>query len=651
MNELNIPRWNVDSLFSSIDSDKYKDALSSYQTAMEKLENLLKTSGRFNFCFWLKGFLEEKDRVDALCQTLNAYAYIMYSTDTTDSRYLNNLAFLDELSLRQKKIEINFSTTLAKNSKKLDEFFERFPDFAGRKFLLEEHIAEAKHQMTAKKENLAGELQRTGGNAWGRLQEQIISNLKDENGKTFNELRNDAYSFDPELRRDSYLKEIQLLKENEIALAACLNNLKGETLALNSYRKWKQPLDRALFSNRLNKKTLQAMIKAVEKSMPEWRKYFLVKAKYLRANQLTVSSTLDSKGNLEKGLAFFDLFAPLSKNNPSETDVGQSLFSKKWSFDEAKKYIIQKYESFSSDMGIFAQKVFDEHWIDAEIRPGKVGGAYDEDFALGHQSRILTNFTGAFSDVITLAHEIGHAYHFSCLKGKPACFFSYPMTLAETASTFAETIVKQDMIRKSSEKDKIQLLDMDLQDAAQVLVDILCRYYFEKQVFEERKNGELTAADFCRIMEQAQEKTYGRALNSSRHPYMWALKSHYYSTELDFYNFPYAFGQLFAAGLYSRFQKEGKSFAKTYRTLLSDTGGMNCEELCQKNGFDITAPDFWKSGIEMYVKEIDEFISMTKGKSTAVTIKAGSTPKTIFETSKPTGLGLLKRAERLQENR
>lgn len=625
MSTLSVPRWDLNSIFSSIDSPEYKSAVSDYETGMEKLENLLKTANRFNFCFWLKGFLDAQEKVLELAQSLGAYAYIIYSVDTTNTAFLNNISQIDELSLRLNKIDLDFKSILVKNAGKLDDFFERFPEYSERRFLLEEEIAGARHKMSAKEENLAGAMQRTGGDAWDRLHEQIISNLKDDEGKTFNELRNDAYSPDPNLRKKSYEKELFLLKQNEIAFAACLNNLKGETLTLNKRRKWKQPLDRALFSSRLDKKTLNALIKAIEKSLPDWRKYFCAKADFLRKNNLTASTQKYVNGKAEKGLAFYDLFAPIE--NPQEN----SILSKKWTFDEARTYVIERYRSFSEDMGNFAEKAFRENWIDAQVRPGKVGGAYDEDFALGHQSRIMTNFTGTFSDVITLAHEIGHAYHFSCLKGKSVSFFSYPMTLAETASTFAETIVKQDILKKCSEAEKLQILDMDLQDVSQVLVDILCRFYFEKSVFEERKKGELNAQDFCSLMRQAQEKSYGKGLNSERHEYMWAVKSHYYSTGLDFYNFPYAFGQLFAVALYQRYLKEGKSFAKTYKEILSRSGSMSCEELCRNAGFDITDMEFWKSGIEFYSSRIREFSELCKGKSTAVTIKEGSFPKTVFE--------------------
>ncbi|MBQ8678804.1 MAG: M3 family oligoendopeptidase [Treponema sp.] len=605
------PHWNLDSLFSSIDSPEYKNALAEFTAGMENLESLLESARtfitqaneHFDFPVWLKGFLEADEAVSSLGGTLNAYAYIIYSVDTTNTAFLNNITEVDNLMLRYKQIDLGFKSVLLANSGRLEDFYTRFPEFTEYRYILNETLEETKHQMSAAEENLAGELQQTGGDAWDRLHEQLISNLKDEEtGKTFNELRNDAYSADAKTRKSAYQKEIALLKQNEIAFAACLANLKGETLALNRRRKWQKPLDRSLASARLSQKTLDALINAIEESLPMWREYFKLKADFLHKNGLTESTD-------KNGLAFYDLFAPMSLG----TENG-GLLSKSWTFDEARDYIIERYNSFSPDMGSFAKKAFAENWIDAEVRAGKVGGAYDEDFPLGHQSRIMTNFTGAFSDIITLAHELGHAYHFSCMKGKPAAFFSYPMTLAETASTFAETIVKQDMIAKCTETEKIQILDLDLQDVSQVLVDILCRFYFEKSVFEEREKGELNASDFCRLMRDAQEKSYGSGLNNERHEYMWAVKSHYYSTGLDFYNFPYAFGQLFAAGLYARYQKEGASFAKTYAELLSNTGNMSCEDLCARAGFDITKKDFWQSGIEMYAKEVAELKKKSRTK-------------------------------------
>ena len=602
---------------------EYKQALADFTAGMDELDELLATADKFtreandhfDFAQWLATYLDANNKCAEIGGTLANYAYCIYSTDTTNTAYLNNISKVEEMSLRTVQQNIKFSTMLTAHQKYLSEFYTRFPRFSEYTYILEETIKETMHQMTASEENLATDLQRTGGDAWSRLHEQIISNLHDENGKTFNALRNDAYAPDAQLRRESWKKEVSLLKQNEISFSAALNNLKGETVTLNKRRHWDEAIDRALFSSRMEKKTLDALIGAVEDSLPLWRTYLQTKAALLRKADATASKTAGTAEH--KGLAFYDLFAPLADPTPTaHTErAKETLLSKQWTFAEAKEYILKEYNSFSTAMGDFAKHAFDHDWIDAEVHAGKVGGAYDQDFAKGHQSRILSNFTGAFSDIVTLAHELGHAYHFSCMKGKDQCFFNYPMTLAETASTFAETIVKQDAIKTCGGFDKMNLIELDLQDVCQVLVDILCRFYFEKSVFEERAKGELNADDFNRLMRQAQERSYGDGLNdektvdgsdyTERHEYMWAVKSHYYSTGLDFYNFPYAFGQLFAAGLYMRAKNEGADFAKTYASLLSDTGSMSCEDLCKKAGFDITTKKFWSSGIEMYAKELE----------------------------------------------
>lgn len=613
MSDLNTPRWDLSSLFESIDCEKYRKTLSDYQNGIEELEKKLNSSSfesplEKSFMIesefhtelhaqWLSDFMKIYNNHIALENTLSCFAYIIYSTDTTNVSYLNNLSKIEELALESEKLSLRFRKTLYEWKDCLHRFYEKCPELEKYKFIFEEEIEAFSHTMSEAEENLASDLQRTGGNAWDRLHEQIISNLKDsESGKTFNELRNDAYSPDAKVRKTAWEKEIYLLKQNEIAFAACLNNLKGETVSLNRRRNWNEAIDRSLASSRMKKETLDSLIAAIEESLPYWRRYLKKKAEFIYGKK---------EGEVKNsGLAFYDLFAPLSSENSN------NILSKEWTFEEAKNYVLDRYYSFSSEMGDFAKNAFEKNWIDAEIRKGKVGGAYDEDFALNHESRVLTNFTGSFSDIITLAHELGHAYHFSCLKGLDPVLFSYPMTLAETASTFAETIVKQDALEKASGTDKLLMLELDLQDACQVLVDILCRYYFEKAVFEKRKESELTAEDFCALMKEAQEKSYGDGLSPERHEYMWAVKPHYYSTGLDFYNFPYAFGQLFAVSLYQTYlneSKKGNDFSKTYAALLRDTGSMSCEDLCRKAGFDITRKDFWLKGINFYKKEIDLF--------------------------------------------
>ena len=630
----NIPDWDLGSIYPDINSEKYKSDLAKLTEGIKTLKALNDQAenpdqkNHLNIQNWIADFFKADDILGPLANTLAAYSYSIYSVDTTSKSLLDNLNQVESLT-DQYEIQLNrFSHTVAKNRGILSEFYVNFPQYKKYEFSINEMLEDDIHTLSPELEGIIAKLQQTGGRAWDRLHEQLISNLKDpETGKLFNELRNDAYSPDARLRKESWQKEIALLKQNEIAFAASLNNLKGETLSLLEERSWNCAIDRALSSSRMKKETLDALIAAIEESLPQWRKYLKAKAEYLKNHNATASTNCGK----EKGLAFYDLFAPLDGNTASDgntntagqTETGcntatpsatnnraaseESLLSKNWTFEEARDYIIKEFTSFSPVMGDFAKNAFDKNWIDARVHPGKVGGAYCQDFYVQKESRVLSNFTGAFSDIITLAHELGHAFHFFCIKDKNYRNANYPMTLAETASTFAETIVKQDILKTASKEDRIKILELDLQDTCQVLVDILCRFYFERSVFEERQNGELTSEDFCRLMAHAQERSYGDGLSAERHEYMWAVKSHYYSVDLDFYNFPYAFGQLFAAGLYSRYKKEGKAFVDIYCNLLSDTGSMSCEDLCFKAGFDITKKDFWKSGIDFYINEIEQF--------------------------------------------
>ena len=630
----NIPDWDLGSIYPDINSEKYKSDLAKLTEGIKTLKALNDQAEKpdqknhLNIQNWIADFFKADDILGPLANTLAAYSYSIYSVDTTSKSLLDNLNQVESLT-DQYEIQLNrFSHTVSKNRGILSEFYVNFPQYKKYEFSINEMLEDDIHTLSPELEGIIAKLQQTGGRAWDRLHEQLISNLKDpETGKLFNELRNDAYSPDARLRKESWQKEIALLKQNEIAFAASLNNLKGETLSLLEERSWNCAIDRALSSSRMKKETLDALIAAIEESLPQWRKYLKAKAEYLKNHNATASTNCDK----EKGLAFYDLFAPLDGNTTSDgntntagqTETGcntatpsatnnraaseESLLSKNWTFEEARDYIIKEFTSFSPVMGDFAKNAFDKNWIDARVHPGKVGGAYCQDFYVQKESRVLSNFTGAFSDIITLAHELGHAFHFFCIKDKDYRNANYPMTLAETASTFAETIVKQDILKTASKEDRIKILELDLQDTCQVLVDILCRFYFERSVFEERQNGELTSEDFCRLMADAQERSYGDGLSAQRHEYMWAVKSHYYSVDLDFYNFPYAFGQLFAAGLYSRYKKEGKAFVDIYCNLLSDTGSMSCEDLCFKAGFDITKKDFWKSGIDFYINEIEQF--------------------------------------------
>ena len=228
-------------------------------------------------------------------------------------------------------------------------------------------------------------------------------------------------------------------------------------------------------------------------------------------------------------------------------------------------------------------------------------------------SYVLTNYDGSYSDISTLAHELGHAYQNTCLESEPPLLCDLPMPLAETASTFNELLLSEHMLQDADRDTAIALLDQQVGDAAQVIVDILSHYLFEAEVVERRKTGMPTARELCGIMLDAQKQTYGDGLNEEwLHPYMWACKPHYYFTGSHFYNFPYAFGQLFASGLYAMYGRMGADFWPMYDRILRMSGSGTVREVAASAGVDTADPAFWQGALELFSKKVNQLEKLTQ---------------------------------------
>jgi pepF/M3 family oligoendopeptidase len=371
-------------------------------------------------------------------------------------------------------------------------------------------------------------------------------------------------------------------------VAAALNGVKGFSVSLNARRGWDGTLDKTIEQARITRKTLDALILAMEESLPSWRRYLKAKARLLGLDRC----------------AFYDIFAPLGGA------------SRRYAFAQARDLVVERFSSFDPEMGDFAARAFSSSWIDAEPRPGKVGGAYCIDFPAAGASRVLCNFDGSFNAATTLAHELGHAWHAERVRGLPYVYTQYPMTLAETASIFAETLVFEGALKAAPAAERAGLIELRLQDACQVIVDILSRFYFERAVLERRASGELSPDELCALMLDAQRRSYGDGLDPGLlHPYMWLVKGHYYSSDLAFYNFPYAFGQLFGVGLYARYEAEGPPFAAAYRGMLEETGRAGAVDVTARAGFDIERPDFWREGLRLFARQADELEALGRGRN------------------------------------
>lgn len=255
----------------------------------------------------------------------------------------------------------------------------------------------------------------------------------------------------------------------------------------------------------------------------------------------------------------------------------------------------------------------EKRWVEAEDRPGKAGGAFCTGMGPRKQTRVFMTYAGSYDNLSTLAHELGHAYHGFVLNHTPFFATWYPMTLAETASIFTESLVTDAALAASSGTDeRLMLLDQKLQSAYVLFCDLYTRFLFETSFYGERKKGIVETARLRELMIGAQQRAFGGLLDDSgNHPLFWASKLHFYATEAPFYNFPYTFGYLFAQGVYARAKQEGPAFADRYKALLADTGSMTSEEVARKHlGVDLTGEDFWLSAVNLALAEVDQFVKL-----------------------------------------
>ena len=510
----------------------------------------------------VRTLIDLKDKGDSILVTMTAYADALLSTDSSDPAFLKAVSEAEEAAVGYQKAEDAFTRAIGSRESEASD-----PELSTYGTYIRNTIIESQHLMTAEEEALAAELSRSGSSAWERLMRAITSSIADK-GVTLTELRSLASSPDRAVRRDAYERETGILAEHKTAIAASLNGIKGTMLTLERRRGWKDPLDRSLFASSITRETLDSLIAAIEKSLPAFRDYFRTKAGLLGLDKMD----------------FFDLFAPVGSSH------------REYSFSEARDIVVSSYSSFSPEMGEFAESAFSRGWIDAEPRKGKAGGAYDTFFPERGESRVFCNFDGSYDSVSTLAHELGHAYHDSVVRDLPPSLSSYPMTTAETASIFGEMLVFDHVLSESGREESLPVIESFVQSAAQVIVDIYSRFLFEKEVFSRRRSGEISADELSSMMLDAQEKAYGDALGV-KHQYMWAVKSHYYSADFSYYNYPYAFGELFALALYSH--KDEPGFPDLYKRVLRSTGMLDAASCAAIAGADITQPSFWESGLDV----------------------------------------------------
>lgn len=585
-------RWSLNELYTSFDSKEYTQDLETLDTLIVEFvnwanENLTTMN---NPVEKMEKFIKSSVELTTIFSKLMSFASL---TNAVEAKNEDALQYAGKLEVKYSdltKPNVQFQSFI-KDVQDLDKLIDSSELLKEHRFYLEQIKERAKYMLSEKEEVLISKMSNTGSSAWSNLQNMVSSTLLvdinidgEDKQLPLPAARNLAYDKDPAVRKAGFEAELAAYKKIEDASAAAINGIKGEVITTLELRGYKSPLEATLVQSRMDEETLNAMLTAMEEFLPVFHKYFRKKAEIL---------------GYENGLPFYELFAPIGEVNMHFT------------YEEAMNYIISNFRTFSDRLADYVQNAYDKNWLDVEPREGKRGGAFCSNLHPIKESRILSNFNGSFSNMTTLAHELGHGYHGLNLRDESILNSRYPMPIAETASIFNETIVVNAALKEASPEEALSILESSISDAGQVIVDIFSRYLFETELFERRKTHATSVNELKEMMEDAQRQAYGNGLDHSvLHPYMWVNKPHYYSAGLSFYNFPYAFGLLFSKGLYAEYLSRGDEFVAEYDELLNATGKNNIKDVALRMGVDVHDPEFFRNSLRLIEKDIEKFIEL-----------------------------------------
>lgn len=572
--------WSLKEIYPSFESEEFQRDFERFSNFREVFNGLTLEDNLES----IKAAIAALEEFSVLSSRLGNYINLTLTANTTDETankyrtlFGNAYAALNSAYTKVYKFIGSVETDITAD--------ENLKDY---EFYFAEAKQQYKHLLSDELEDVIAKFSISGGDGWEQLFEAMTSGVEGEfKGEkvTLSEIRNMAYDADAAVRKEAYETELKMYDTIKEPIAFALNNIKQQVLTETSLRGFESPLAQTLEASRMSRQTLDALLEAIREYLPQFRAYLKHKAALL---------------GHENGLPFYDLFAP----------IGES--SRRFTIEESKEFLLENFKGFSEDLAQMTKEAYENNYIDFLPRKGKVGGAFCSNLPFIKQSRILTNFSGSLSDVVTIAHELGHAYHGLHIENHRVLNQEYSMPVAETASTFNENIVMNTVISEASDAEKVALLESQLQDTTQIIVDIYSRYLFEASVFENREKSFMFSKDLEQLMLDAQKEAYGDGLDpDAMHPYMWACKPHYYSSGLSFYNFPYAFGGLFSKGLYAIYQEQPEGFVEKYQELLRATTVTSAEDTAKVLGVDVTDSAFWKKALAQVADNIEQFIALT----------------------------------------
>lgn len=588
--------WNLDVFFKGGSEsaelrthlDGVKKQISELETAVEALE----TPKQVGDAEKVHNMIEKITETALNLREAGATIGCFIAADTKDKKALLLQSEVSSISARFSTVMLKLQQTITKADKDVWEQLLETDELKQFTFVLNEWREDVEQKLSEKEESLITALSVDGYQSWGQLYDRLVGEIEIEmtvDGETkklsVGQANNLSSHEDPAVRKEVFEKLEEAWKEKEEFFAATLNHLAGFRLAVYKKRGWdsESVLKEPLMRNRMSQKTLDAMWSAISANKTPFVEYLNRKAEMVGTDKMN----------------WYDLDAPVSSSTKNVT------------YQEGAEFILEHFGKFGPELEAFSRRAFENEWIEAEDRPNKRPGGFCTGMPASEESRIFMTFSGSTSNVATLAHELGHAFHSYALRPVHYLNRQYAMGVAETASTFAEMIVADASVKAAkSEDEKLALLEDKIQRSVAFFMNIHARFLFETRFYEERKEGVVSASRLNELMEEAQREAYGGALETVQ-PHFWASKLHFYITGTPFYNFPYTFGYLFSLSIYAKALEEGKGFEEKYMALLRDTAVMSVEDLAMKHlGEDITKEDFWAKGVKLCIQDVEEFMKI-----------------------------------------
>lgn len=584
-------RWSLDSWFSGFAAPDYaafKTALSDDLESMQKRAQSLKTDVA-EMVQVIVDFEALNDRLGHL----SAYLGCLSADDASNEAVKSDEAWISTLEASSLKIKANLHGALADLDDAAFAEVLSAASLQGAGHTLRRMREEGRHQMSAEKESLAADLNVNGLHAWGRLYDTLTGKMvfdmtfPDGHAESVPMARRRALMSEPDrrLREAAFHAGQKPWLDHADTLAAGLNGIAGTRLKLYENRGLTHFLDTPLFDGGMSRASLDAMMAAIHQHIELPRRAIRTAAKLQGTS----------------ALHFFDLEAP-QVAAPDEKSL---------SWDEACATVERAFSAAYPRLGSYFQEILRQRWVEAQPRAGKRPGAFCTGSLLKREERIYMTWHGTVHDMVTLAHEAGHAWHSCVLRPARSMASNYPMTLAETASNFGEMILLSGLLSDPALTPEMKkyLLDQEMLRAHAYLINIPMRYEFEKAFYTERAQGEVPVSRLCELMNQAQRQLYGDTLlPEGTDPMFWASKMHFFITGVSFYNFPYVFGYLLSQALFAQFKNEGAAFLPRYEAFLEATGSASCEEVAHQTlGADLTSIEFWSQALLSMESTLNEY--------------------------------------------